>query len=89
MDEFQPEFLGSDPNMLRKLAFLKNNGYGKNIKLSCIVSGGAMLDNYTKTYVENSFNAKVLDIYGTTEAGPLAFQCSKEKYYHVHQAISL
>jgi len=38
MDEFQPEFLGSDPNMLRKLAFLKNNGYGKNIKLSCIVS---------------------------------------------------
>jgi len=21
---------------------------------------------------------------GTTEAGPLAFQCSKEKYYHVH-----
>jgi phenylacetate-CoA ligase len=84
MDEFQPKFLGSDPNMLRKLAFLKNNGYGKSIKLSCIVSGGAMLDSYTRTYVENSFNAKILDIYGTTEAGPLAFQCSKEKYYHVH-----
>jgi len=87
MDEFQPKFLGSDPNMLRKLAFLKNNGYGKSIKLSCIVSGGAMLDSYTRTYVENSFNTKVLDTYGTTEAGPLAFQCSKEKCYHVHSDL--
>jgi len=84
IDEFQPEFLASDPNMLRKLAFLKNNGVGENITLSCISSGGAILDSYTKTYVENSFNAKVMDIYGTTEAGPLAFQCSKENYYHVH-----
>ena len=84
IDEFKPEFLSSDPNMLRKLAFLKNNGYGRNITLTCITSGGAMLDSYTKTYVENSFNAKVMDTYGTTEAGPLAFQCNKENYYHVH-----
>ena len=84
IDEFQPEFLASDPGMLRKLAFLKNNGYGKNISLTCISSGGAMLDSYTRTYVENSFNTKIMDTYGTTEAGPLAFQCSKENYYHVH-----
>ncbi len=84
IDEFQPEFLTSDPSMLRKLAFLKNNGYGKNISLTCISSGGAMLDSYTRTYVENSFNTKIMDTYGTTEAGPLAFQCSKENYYHVH-----
>jgi len=84
IDEFQPEFLGSDPNMLRELAFFRNSGCGENIKLNCIVSGGAMLDSYTKTYVENSFNAKVVDTYGTTEAGPLAFQCKSGKYYHIH-----
>jgi len=84
IDEFQPEFLASDPGMLRKLAFLKNNGYGRNISLTCILSGGAMLDSYTRTYVENSFNTKIMDTYGTTEAGPLAFQCNKENYYHVH-----
>jgi len=84
IDEFQPEFLGSNPNMLRELAFFRNNGYGRNIKLNCIVSGGTMLGSYTKTYVENSFNTKVVDTYGTTEAGPLAFQCKNGEYYHVH-----
>jgi phenylacetate-CoA ligase len=70
--------------MLRELAFLKYKGYGKNINLSCIVSGGAMLDSYTRKYVENIFKVKVFDTYGTTEAGPLAFQCNEKKHYHVH-----
>ncbi len=84
IDDFQPQLLGSDPNMLRKLAYLKNNGHGENISPDFILSGGAMLDSYTRNYVENSFHAKIMDVYGTTEAGPLAFQCSKEDQYHVH-----
>ena len=61
IDDFQPQFLASDPNMLRKLAYLKNNGYGENISLDFISSGGAMLDSYTKNYVENSFHTKIMD----------------------------
>ena len=84
IDEFNPKILGSDPNMLRKLAFLKNNGLGENIKLDCIVSGGSVLDSYTRNYVENCFNTKIMDVYATTEAGPLAFQCTKGKDFHVN-----
>ena len=83
LNEFNPEFLGSDPNMLRQLAFLKNNGYGKDVGPRRIFSGGAILDDYTKKYVEKAFNAKVLDTYGTTEGGPLAFECIYGNY-HIH-----
>jgi phenylacetate-CoA ligase len=70
--------------MLNKLAYLKNNGYGKNISLKWIFSGGSMLDSYTRSYIEKIFDTKVMDVYATTEAGPLAFQCTKEDYFHVH-----
>ena len=84
INEFQPEFLGSDPNMLRKLAFLKLNGKGSNISPKYIFSSGAMLDIYTKRYIEKAFSARTIDMYGTTEAGPLAFECIEGGYYHVH-----
>ena len=84
VDEFKPDFLGSDPNMLLKLSYLKNHGFGKNIKPIHVFSGGAMLDGYTRSYVENAFGTKVFDTYGTTEAGPIAFECIKSGYYHVH-----
>jgi len=80
---FNPEFIGSDPNMLRQLAYLKKLGKGKNICPGYIFSGGSVLDSCTKNYVENAFNSKVVDTYGSTEGGPLAFQCINETY-HVH-----
>ncbi len=83
INQFQPEFFGSDPNMLRKLAFLRNNGYGKKINPRFIFSAGSMLDIYTKKYVEKAFEAKVLDVYGSTEAGPMAFQCIENEYFHI------
>jgi len=83
LDDFHPEYLGSDPNMLRQLAHLKNERYGENVNPKYLFSSGSMLDDYTKNYVEKAFNAKVFDIYGTTEAGPLAFECLNGNY-HVH-----
>lgn len=82
--KFQPEFFGSDPNMLRKLAILKNNSSGKHIKPRYIFSAGSMLDKYTKDYVEKAFDTKIVDVYGSTETGPIAFQCNKDGNYHVH-----
>jgi len=84
LDSFNPEFIASDPYMLRELAYLKSNNFGKNIQPKYIFSGGAMLDSYTKKYVENAFNTKILDTYGTTEAGPLAFECIHGDYYHIN-----
>ena len=84
LSDFSPEFLGSDPNMLRKIAVLKNQGLGKDLNPQCIFSGGSMLDDYTKNYVQQVFSTKMMNIYGATEAGPLAFQCFKDSSYHIH-----
>jgi phenylacetate-CoA ligase len=84
MEEFNPEFVGTDPNMLRKLAILKNEGIGKNVNPEYLGSAGAMLDKYTRNYVEKAFGAQILDSYASTEAGPIAFECIKGGYYHVH-----
>ncbi|OYT57814.1 hypothetical protein B6U70_01930 [Euryarchaeota archaeon ex4484_162] len=81
INEFNPEFIGSDPNMLRILAYLKQNGYGRDVKPKYVLSGGSMLDSYTRQYIEKTFDAKVLDYYATTEAGPIAFECLNGSYH--------
>jgi phenylacetate-CoA ligase len=81
INEFNPEYIGTDPNMFRQLAYLKKIGQGENIQPVTIFSGGSMLDDYTRHYVENAFNTKLFDTYGTSEGGPLAFQCVNGNYH--------
>ena len=84
INEFKPDFLGSDPNMLKKIAIQKNEGYGKDINPQYLFSSGSILDKYTKKYVEKAFNAKLMDTYGGTESGPLAFESIDGNGYHVN-----
>jgi len=83
IDSFQPEFLGGYPGVLRALALLKRKGEGKHINLRVMSSSGAVLDDYTKRYIEDAFDAPIYDAYGSTEAGPVAFECM-EGNYHIH-----
>ncbi len=86
LDEFKPEFLGGYPGVLRALAVLKRQGYGKNVNPEVMSSSGAVLDDYTKKYIEDTFNAKIYDVYGSTEAGPVAFECRMGNY-HIHSDL--
>ena len=83
ISDFNPKFIGGYPGALQALAVLKRKGYGKNIEPSLIASSGAVLDDYTKRYIEETFHSRVFDVYGSTEAGPVAFECKKGSY-HVH-----
>lgn len=83
---FQPEFIGGYPGMLRQLALLKRRGLGKDIQPRCIISGGSVLDEYLKSYIENSFETRVFDAYGAMESGPMAFQC-RQGNYHIHSDL--
>lgn len=84
LNDFKPDFIGSDPAMLRKIACLKNDGHGKNINPKFMSSSGSMLDKYTKDYVEKAFGVRLYDIYGTTESGLMAFECLKSTNLHVN-----
>lgn len=84
IEEFNPKYLGSDPNTLREFAFYRNKNTGLGINPEKIFSSGAMLDSFTRQYIEKAFNKKVLDTYGSTEAGPHAFECVQGNGYHVN-----
>ena len=82
--EFEPEFLNGYPGILHILAMLKvEKGIGKNISPSYISSSGGVLDDATRRYIEDAFNARVFDVYEATESGSVAFEC-KEGGYHIH-----
>jgi phenylacetate-CoA ligase len=81
LKKFNPEYLVTDPNMLQQLAYLKNDGKLDYLNPKWLYSGSAMLDAYTRNYVEKSFGIKIFDNYNTTEVGPIAFQCLKEGYH--------
>jgi len=85
--QFQPEFLGSDPNMLRKLAHMQIDMDMNDVQIDVIFSGGSMLDAYTKSCIEKTFHSNVYNLYGCTEAGALAFECIEKGYHHVHSDL--
>ena len=84
LEEFQPDIIITYPAIFQHLAFLKRNGYAKNIKPRLCWTGGAMLDDYTKKYVEDAFKCRLLNIYPSVEAGAnIAFECF-DGTWHIH-----
>ncbi|HHH80283.1 MAG TPA: phenylacetate--CoA ligase family protein, partial [Thermoplasmatales archaeon] len=81
MDHFKPELLIAYTSVLHGLATLKMKGFGKNVNPKYIVSSGEVLDEYTREYIQDAFNAKVLNLYATTEGGTIAFECDHGKLH--------
>lgn len=77
MNEFKPEFLIAYTSVLMVLATLKMKGEGENVNPRYIVSSGEVLDDYSRKYIENAFDTRVVDLYATTEGGTVAFECRK------------
>ncbi|HHH79853.1 MAG TPA: phenylacetate--CoA ligase family protein [Thermoplasmatales archaeon] len=86
MERFNPEFIGGYPGTLKILAILKNRGKGENIRPRWIGSSGAILDDYTRKYIEDAFDARVFDVYGATECSPIAFEC-RDGNYHIQSDL--
>jgi len=77
LDSFKPDVISSYPRFFHDLSLLKKKGYGKNIQPKLIISGGAVLDDYTRSYVEHIFNCKMVNAYASCEAGAdIAYECS-------------
>ena len=84
LDSFKPDIIMAYPAIFQHLAFLKRKGYGKHIKPKLFWTGGAMLDEYTRSYVEDAFECRLLNIYPSVEAGAdIAFECM-EGTWHIH-----
>lgn len=82
LNEFKPEVIGSDPITLKKLSNFKRDF--TQIKPTYLFSCGSMLDKYNRGYIEDTFNARIIDVYAATETGVIAFQIPNKDYYHIN-----
>ena len=82
INKFRPDYILGPPVDLQAIAYLKKKGLGKDIKPKVIVTSGGMLDGYVRSYIEDAFNCKVVDMYSSVEMGLAAFEC-EEGNYHV------
>ena len=82
INHFKPDFLGGYPGMLGHLALLKEQGHIEKINPKVIASTGGVLDKNLKKLIEETFDAPIFELYGTTETGIIAFQC-RDGHYHV------
>lgn len=84
INQFKPDVIMTYPATFQHLAYLKRRGKGKQVNPSLCWTGGAILDEYTRSYVEDAFQCRLLNIYPSVEAGAdIAFEC-KNGTWHVH-----
>jgi phenylacetate-CoA ligase len=84
LDSFKPDIIVSYPAIFQDLSYLIRKGYGKNIRPKLLLAGGQLLDEFTRSYVEDTFGCRLLNIYGSCESGAnIAFECP-EGGWHIH-----
>ena len=89
INKFKPDFIGGYIGMLGHLALLKDNGFGKDISPRVIASTGGPLSKALKELIEETFNTQVFESYGSTETGPIAFQCKHGRYHAMSDYVYL
>lgn len=77
VEKFKPELLIGYTSVLMGMATLKMKGLGKKVEPEYIISSGEVLDDYSRHYIQKAFDARVLNLYATTEGGSIAFECLK------------
>ncbi len=81
MNAFQPELLIGYTSVLMGLATLKRNGHGARVTPRVVISSGEVLDDYSRRYIQDAFEAPVVDLYATTEGGSIAFECLDREFH--------
>jgi len=84
LDKFKPDLILSYPATFQHLAYLKRKGFGKNVKPKVLYTGGSILDEYTRKYVQDVFKCPLLNTYQSVEAlGSIATECT-EGTWHIN-----
>lgn len=84
LEKFNPDVIMTYPAICQHLAYLKRKGHGEKLKPKLFWTGGAILDDYTRNYVEDAFQCRLLNIYPSVEAqADIAFECFSGTW-HIH-----
>jgi len=69
---------------IRKLCYRIRDGQYPRYRPSIILTTGEVLTAEVREMLEETFEAKVADIYGCNEGGDIAWQCTRGAGYHIN-----
>ena len=69
--------------VMRELATLRKNGMGGNLHIKMVGLTGEILDEYTRSHIEEAFGCQCYSAYISTEGGTIAQECGNKKM-HIH-----
>jgi phenylacetate-CoA ligase len=80
--DLKPDVLGYYPSVVSLMA--KMNFEKKQIKLKSVLCGAEPLSASARKTISESFSCPVFNMYGTTEFGPIGWECPEEHSMHVN-----
>ena len=86
LNQFKPDIIYSYPATFFQLAYYKRKGQGEYINPKAFLTGGSVLEPYTRAYVEETFRCKMHNVYESVESlgAPMAFECDKGTWHINH-----
>ncbi len=81
--KLNPQVLVGYVMTLKMLGETLQNFLIQDIRPELIFHSSAILDDFSREYFQSVFHAKVIDIYGSDEAGCIAWECGTCGAYHV------
>ncbi len=89
LEQFQPDCIWGYVGMLGHLSLLKEQGKGPHVTPRVITATGSVLDPALKRVIEQAFHAQLYEVYGATETGPIAYQCTQGGYHVLSDLLYL
>jgi phenylacetate-CoA ligase len=89
LESFKPDCIWGYVGMLGHLALLKEQGRGAHVSPRVITATGSILDPPLKKILQQAFHSEVYEVYGATESGPIAFQCTHGGYHVLSDLLYL
>ena len=83
LERIRPDYVMSYANSLLSVAEVARRRGGATVQFKAFISAGELLEPATRVTIEEVFGCKVIDVYGSREFGPIAFQCPVGPGYHV------
>lgn len=81
--EWNPQVLIGYVMTLKLLAETLRDKKIKDVNPKLVFHSSGIIDPYSREFLESSFHAKVVDFYGSDEAGCLAWECAECSAYHL------
>jgi len=83
IEEIKPDVLGGYSSSLLLLAKKAAEKNLDTIKPKIIFSGAELIDDFSRRFIEKTFNAPVYDQYAIIELERIAWQCREKEKYHI------